>query len=42
MTAYRVWYSPTTWVAYTMLEDALRVARNIFEKTGVVVEVTKY
>ena len=42
MTAYRVWYSPTQWVAYTMLEDALRVAKDIFKKTGVVAKVTSY
>jgi hypothetical protein len=40
MTIYRVWYTKDTPVIYTMLEDAKRVADEIFRKTGVVVAIT--
>ena len=40
MTIYKVWYTATKPVVYTMLEDAKRVADEIFRKTGVVVAIT--
>ena len=42
MTIYRVWYKADRHVVYTMLEDAVKFAEDIFKRTGFVVSITTH